>query len=171
MEAHRERKLGFETPFASALQNAQYRDIKHTRLSRDLRFKDHASMHSGRELRVPFLDYRLVEFCFFLPAKYNIRGNAQKVLARDVLGGYVPAVVCARPKTAFPAVQVEWFRQGYYRNEISSILASASFMNRGFYDHKKLMAKVEAFYRGEGDNSFFIWQCVNLELWFRTSID
>lgn len=169
--AHRKRQLRFETPFASALQNAQYRDIKHTRLSRDLRFKDHASMNSGRELRVPFLDRKLVEFCFFLPSRYKIRGDVHKALARDVLGAYVPPLVCARPKTAFPAVQVEWLRQKHYRNEIAAMLGSSSFLNRGFYDHKKLRAKVDAFYRGEGDNSFFLWQCVNLELWFRTFID
>jgi len=171
MMAHKDRRLRFDAPFASALQNAQYRDIKHTRLLRDLRFKDHASMRAGRELRVPFLDYRLVEFCFFLPTKFKIRGNVQKALARDVLGAYVPPLVCARPKTAFPAVQVEWLRQNHYRDEIFSLLGSPSFRSRGFYDHKKLMEKVNAFYNGAGDNSFFLWQCINLELWFRTFIE
>lgn len=165
------RKVCFETPFESALQNAQYRDIKHARLSRDLRFKDHASMHVGRELRVPFLDHRLVEFCFFLPVYYKIRGDEQKILVRDIFSGYVPRLVCARPKGSFPAVQVEWLRQKYYRDEIASLLGSSSFTSRGFYDYKKLMAKVDAFYAGVGENSFFLWQCINLELWFRKFID
>ncbi|TSC63117.1 MAG: asparagine synthase (glutamine-hydrolysing) [Parcubacteria group bacterium Gr01-1014_48] len=165
------RHLDFTTPFNSALQNAQYRDIKHTRLLRDLRFKDHASMHASRELRVPYLDHRLVEFCFFLPLEYKIRNGIHKALARDVLGYYVPEIIRTRPKNTFTAVQVEWLRQNHYRDEIFSLLMSPSFRRRGYFDHRALMAKVDAFYEGVGSNSFFLWQCINLELWFRAFID
>lgn len=171
MAAYASRQLHFAAPFYSAVQNAQYRDIKHTRLLRDLRFKDHASMHASRELRVPYLDHRLVEFCFFLPLQYKILNGVHKTLARDVLGIYVPDIVGARPKNTFTAVQVEWLRQNYYRDEIFSLLESSTFRSRGYFDHSKLMSKVDAFYRGEGSNSFFLWQCINLELWFRTFID
>ncbi len=170
VSAFADRRLNFPHPFVSALQNAQYRDIKYTKLPRVLRFKDHASMSVGRELRVPYLDHRLVEFCFFLPAQYKIRNGIHKMIARDVLGVYLPDIVRVRPKKIFGALQVEWLRN-HYREEVLALLGSESFRNRGFWNYDKLLAKVNAFYCGEGDNSFFLWQCVNLELWFRMYVD
>jgi hypothetical protein len=70
----------------------------------------------------------------------------------------------------FSALQVEWLRD-HYREEVLSLLHSDSFRARGFWNHKKLMSRVDAFFRGEVENSFFIWQCINLELWFRKVVD
>ena len=162
--------LSFKAPFRSHLLNAQYRDIMYTKMPRVLRFKDHASMVYGREVRVPFLDHRFVEFCFFLPPHLKIQKQTQKVLLRKVMKEYIPDIVRGRDKKAFGAVQTEWMRT-HYRREISSLLSSRSFKKRPYWNHAALAEKVGRFFEGEGGNSFFIWQCINLELWLRKFID
>lgn len=162
--------LQFKEPFKSYLLNAQYRDIVYTKIPRVLRFKDHISMAHGIEVRVPYLDYRLVEFCFFLPVRFKIRNGVHKALVRDVMKEFVPTAVLTRPKKAFGAIQVEWFRR-YYKDYIRSLVSSLSFQTRGYWNAEALAAEADAFFGGKGDNSFFLWQCINLELWFRKFID
>ncbi|MEK7125764.1 MAG: asparagine synthase (glutamine-hydrolyzing) [Patescibacteria group bacterium] len=164
------KEVVFPTPFASDLLNAQYRDMRYTKLPRVLRFNDHATMAHGRELRLPFLDYRIVEFCFSLPVEYKIRDGRQKVILRDVMAGIVPEEVQATPKKGFGAIQTAWFRE-HLKGKVYAILDSESFKKRPFWDQTKLRESVDAFYSGKGDNSFFIWQCFNLEMWFKEYID
>lgn len=166
----KKRKLSFKAPFSSHLLNAQYRDIMYTKIPRVLRFNDHISMAYSRELRLPFLDHRIVEFCFHLPSKYKINSGVQKSLMREIMKDYLPDIVNKKPKKAFTAVQVEWFKN-HNKNEILAILNSSSFRKRKYWDYKKLMQAIGHFFEGKIDNSFFIWQCINLEMWLKKYID
>ena len=167
---HQDRKVDFYTPFNSYLLNAQYRDLRYTKLPRVLRFNDHVSMRYSRELRVPFLDHRIVEFCFQIPVELKINNGVQKLLMREVMEPYLPSVIKNNAKKAFGAIQTEWLRE-HHREQVMSIINSESFKNRGYWDYEKLLIKINKFYNGEGNNSFFIWQCINLELWFKKFID
>lgn len=170
VNTHKRMIPAFKKPFDSHLLNAQYRDIVYTKIPRVLRFKDHASMAHSIELRVPYLDYRLVEFCFFLPLQYKIQGERRKVLIRDVMRGVLPESTRGTGKKSFGAIQTEWFRK-YYKEYLLSIVTSPSFRARGYWDENELRKEIDSFYAGKGSNSFFLWQCVNLELWFREFID
>lgn len=163
-------KLSFISPFKSNLLNAQYRDIVYAKLPRVLRFNDHVSMAHGRELRVPFLDHRIVEFCFYLPARYKINAGGQKVLIRKMLQKFLGNNFFMKQKKSFGAVQTEILRT-HYKKEIHALLRSRSFRERGYWDDDALMEKTNEFFSGKMKNSFFLWQCINLELWFRKFID
>ncbi len=163
-------KISFETPFDSHLLNAQYRDLFYTKLPRVLRFNDHVTMAYGRELRLPYLDHRIVEFCFWLPVSYKMSTEGQKVLMRELVEGLLPPAIYNTQKKSFGAVQTEWFRK-FLKKEVLEVVNSASFRSRGYWDIPKLTEKIEEFYAGKGENSFFIWQCINLEMWFRNYID
>jgi asparagine synthase (glutamine-hydrolysing) len=157
-------------PFRSPLLNAQYKDIKYTKLPRVLRFNDRISMAASRELRVPYLDHRIVEYCFFLPRKYKLNAETSKKILRDAMSPFIPRVVRHKPKVVFGAVQPHWFRK-YLRDEILDILHSQTFRGRPYWDHEKTMEKAKLFFAGEGENSFFIWQWIILEMWLRKYID
>ena len=51
------------------------------------------------------------------------------------------------------------------------IISSSSFENRPYWDQEKVLKEANKFFAGAGDNSFFVWQWVSLELWFRKYID
>lgn len=168
--ARSHRELSFETPFSSHLLNAQYRDLHYAKLPRVLRFNDHATMAYGTELRLPYLDHRIVEFCFWLPAKYKMNESYQKVLMRDIMSGLLPKAVSSTQKKSFGAVQTEWFRN-FYQKQVLAVITSDSFKQRGYWNAELLLKTVQDFYSGQGENSFFMWQCINLEMWFRSYID
>ena len=84
--------------------------------------------------------------------------------------GVVPDTSKDKPKKFFGAFQTEWFRK-YFKREIMVVLQSPSFKNRQYWDADKARLVAEKFFAGEGDNSFFLWQWINLEQWLRKYID
>lgn len=162
----------FERPFESELLNLLHRDLFHTKLPRILRACDRASMAYGRELRVPLLDQRLVEYVFALPNAYKIRDGVQRAFYRAALARVFPTPLSAVPKKAVADPQRDWLR-GPLRQWAGDILTSRSFAERGLINPKAALAEFDAFCReamGTG-NSFHIWQWLSIDLWYRTFID
>ena len=71
---------------------------------------DRASMAVALEVRVPFLDHRVVEWVWRLPAELNARAPRAKHLLRRVLARYVPERLAERPKMGFGVPLAQWLR-------------------------------------------------------------
>tara|TARA_Y100000310_G_C20639260_1_gene792944 strand:+ start:65 stop:1327 length:1263 start_codon:yes stop_codon:yes gene_type:complete len=163
-QLYKKTPLDFPRPFKSHLLNAQYRDLMYTKLPRVLRFNDRVSMALGRELRLPYLDHRLVSFCFHLPKEYKINNDNQKVLIKEAMKDIIPHVFKNKPKKAFGAIQTEWFKSEL-KKEVYDFVNSKSAIKDRYFNHGALKKKVDEFYDGKIDNSFFIWQFINLDIW------
>jgi asparagine synthase (glutamine-hydrolysing) len=160
----------FEAPIAGHLAKALWRDTRYSKLPRVLRMNDRLSMASGTELREPFLDHRIVEFAFRLPSQQKIRLGQGKFVERHALRGVLPPAACREPKRMVVTPQREWLR-GPLRARTEEVLASRSFAERGLFDPASALRSFRRFAEGEGDNSFFAWQWINAELWFRACVD
>jgi len=75
-----------------------------------LRDTDAMSMANSLEVRVPFLDHRLVEFALSLPAAEKTRGGIPKALLIEALGELLPREVTARKKRTFTFPWARWLR-------------------------------------------------------------
>src|SRR5206468_10263316 len=74
-----------------------------------LRFADRNSMAFGREVRLPFLDHRLVELSFAMGEEWKIGAGTTKRVLRDAMRGRVPAeILDRRDKLGFEAPDVAW---------------------------------------------------------------
>lgn len=62
---------------------------------------DRAAMANNLELRAPFLDVDLAEFCISLPGQYKIDSKADKILLREVMEKYWPEAIKKRDKQGF----------------------------------------------------------------------
>lgn len=149
----------FPTPFSSPLQNLQYRDIFYTKIPRALRFNDRISMQHGTELREPFLDYRLVELAFAQPdhIKYN-NGNTKWML-RQISQNLLGNNIALAPKRALQTPQREWIAnelEAYVQERISL------FSNFDFVNNKKIEQIWTEYKKGNQENSFYLWQWINL---------
>src|SRR5437773_868127 len=83
-----------------------------------LRYEDRSSMAFAIETRLPFLDYRLVEFAFALPDTERLDGVITKAIARRALGDRVPrSVLERRDKMGFETPTDLWLR-GRYAGEL-----------------------------------------------------
>jgi asparagine synthase (glutamine-hydrolysing) len=129
-----------------------------------LRYCDRNSMAHSIEARLPFLDHRLVELCFSLPADARIHEGRTKAILRDALGNRLPEVVAQRlDKIGFATPEATWLRG----DPIAEVLTSRSFADRGFVRPERLRELVD----GGSMDSASLWRCVNLELWLRRFID
>jgi asparagine synthase (glutamine-hydrolysing) len=64
--------------------------------------KDRMSMSNSLEVRVPFADYRLVQYAFNLPQKIKFADNREKGLLRKSLKGILPDEIVYRKKSPYP---------------------------------------------------------------------
>ncbi len=128
-------------------------------------------MASSVELRLPFLDHRLIEHALSLPASlYFLQGRSKSIL-RNALSGMMDDSVRLAAKRSIQAPQGEWLRAGRMGEFVGDLLNSSRYAARGVFDIMKVRAAYNRFRRGEFDNSFFVWQWINIEMWFRTFCD
>ena len=64
--------------------------------------KDRCSMFSGLEVRVPFCDYRLVEYAYNMPWELKAWGNREKGIVRKAFEDILPEEICWRKKSPYP---------------------------------------------------------------------
>jgi asparagine synthase (glutamine-hydrolysing) len=90
-----------------------------------LRYEDRNSMAHSIEARVPFMDYRLVEFAFSLPASFKIKNGYTKSLLRDSMKGVLPDQTRLRiSKLGFATPQSEWMERKlnrYFKDYFTSM--------------------------------------------------
>jgi asparagine synthase (glutamine-hydrolysing) len=159
-----------QVEFSSAVRQAAADDLLRAKIPRGLRFNDRVSMAHSRELRVPFLDHRLVEFGFGIPEKFLFGAQGSKLLFRKLLAKRAPDTVAFAAKRSVQSPQREWLANGW-RGLVEQTLASDSFRSRGWIDPDRARQEYDAYLRGSQENSFFIWQWLNLELWARSFLD
>ena len=155
--------LDFPRPFNSILDNLRYRDLFFTKIPRALRFSDRASMMHSRELRIPFLDHRLVEYSFKVAHSNLINNGEHKYLLRRMIKGAIPDSILKAPKRPLHTPQREWLA-----NELSEfvgdLIHSRNFRELGWFDLVEVDKEWDKFRNSEVDNSFFVWQWISATL-------
>src|SRR5205823_2407910 len=95
---------------ASPLNRMLYADTK-VWLPENLLLKgDKMTMATAVELRVPFLDHKLLEYLARIPDSLKVRGNHGKWILRQVMGNVLPPSILHRTKKGFPLPAVSWLR-------------------------------------------------------------
>jgi len=139
-----------------------------------LKFEDRNSMAFSIETRLPFLDYRLVEYLFSLPSSSKIKGGETKFVFRNAMEGILPDKILQRQsKFGFETPGNEWIKLPEISEFIRNILNSKSFKERGYFD-VKYIKKIFKNKNNQGfvkHNGEVIWKVILLELWFRMFID
>jgi asparagine synthase (glutamine-hydrolysing) len=132
---------------------------------------DKTGMANGVELRVPFLDHRLVEFSMRLPDGDKLRrGGERKALLRRAWEGRIPDAILRRPKTGYSPPVRGWMRETH-RDYARDILFSARARERGYIDPGEVARLFDENDRGRVDNSMRLWTLLVLESWMREYAD
>jgi asparagine synthase (glutamine-hydrolysing) len=151
-------------PFADELQNAQYRDLRHTKIPRALRFNDRVSMRASTELREPFLDHRLVELALRQRPERKIAGRIRKRMLREIAAELVPRGVIEAPKRPLQTPQREWLRGSLRRWAQDRIESAISTWGGTWMDSDRVRAAWRAYLEGASDNSHYVWQWISLDM-------
>ena len=109
-----------------------------------LRYEDRNSMAWSIESRVPFLDYRLVEFMLELPTELKVARSRTKSLMRSTLRGRVPdPVLDRRDKMGFVTPQRTWMT-GPLKQHFAHQLQSSNFSISSLIDGKRTAELLDA---------------------------
>jgi asparagine synthase (glutamine-hydrolysing) len=155
---------------ASPLDRMLYVDAK-VWLPDDLLIKaDKMTMANSLELRVPFLDHKLVEFAATLPNASKIQGKGGKTLLRSAMRGILPDTIIDRPKKGFPIPIGSWLRSSLRQFTRDHLLARDSACSR-YVDRDETARLVEEHQQGVADRSQEIWTLLVFEFWHRHFID
>ncbi|NCU05510.1 MAG: asparagine synthase (glutamine-hydrolyzing) [Chitinophagaceae bacterium] len=118
-----------------------------------LRNYDKYSMYAGVEVRMPFLDYRLIEFAFSLPNNYKLRGGFTKAIVRSAARKLVPDKILAnKVKTGWNSPMGEWFA-GPWKQWLLDELASTAFNNCTLIDQADIQKRVSSFFEKQHHNA------------------
>ncbi|HKE10904.1 MAG TPA: asparagine synthase (glutamine-hydrolyzing) [Myxococcota bacterium] len=125
---------------------------------------DRASMAHGLEVRVPFLDHRVVEYAAALPSRLKLRGARSKIALREVFGAALPARVRRRPKAGFDAPIGAWLR-GPLRTLVRDTLAPGAVARAGWLSAAAVQELVRDHEAGHADHSWRVWSLLVLQRW------
>lgn len=126
--------------------------------------QDKMSMAASVESRVPFLDYRIVEYANSLPENYKVKFFQGKYIVKKVAGRYLPDKIVHRKKSGFGVPLDRWFREPGGMGAIADSLLDNT--NAGDIFDKKLLAVILSEHKsGMKDHSDILWEAVNFLLW------
>ena len=134
-----------------------------------LRYEDRNSMARSIESRVPFLDYRLVEFLAGLPDEMKMRNGTTKVVLREGLRGTIPeSVRTRRDKMGFVTPEEVWLKESateWFRDGIHAAVDWAPELFR----RDRVSRMFEDMVAGRTPFSFLPWRILCLGRWLSTT--
>jgi asparagine synthase (glutamine-hydrolysing) len=129
---------------------------------------DRATMAASLEVRVPFLDHDLVDFCIRLPGYRKIPFGRKKWLLKKALSGIVPDSILYGPKTGFSVPYGYWLRGSLkplffdhlalFQSRLPNILNTIRI--RTWYSEHESRRR---------DRSFLLWKILNFMIFINNS--
>ena len=140
-------------------------EIQEIQLTHLLKYADRNSMAFSIETRLPFLDYRLVEFALSVPSEYKIRDGWTKNLIREGMKGIIPEDIRKRKnKVGFEVPQA-----GLMKAVLPQLRAKVEkgTMLEKYFNMDWLLNTL----KGNDVNNLVVWKALCLYLWFREFFD
>ncbi len=140
-------------------------DISHY-LADNLLYKmDIASMASSLEVRLPYLDNRLVEFALNLPVSLKIKQKEQKYLMKKALESYLPKQLIYKEKWGFPAPVGNWML-GTHSFLIEQFLSKEYIEKQGIFNAAPIQTLVSEFRNGKFFHFKRVWALIAFQQWY-----
>lgn len=152
----------------SAFNGQLYKQTHMTTLPTLLRCYDRYSMGNGLEIRMPFLDHRIVSFAFSIPWQSKINGGYGKKIIRDMAVPFMDSrIMYRKSKIGFNSPMTEWL-QGEMKEFILDMIHSREFYECELLNPLNAVICVNEFYRcnrnmyAEGEN---VWSLLVPFFW------
>jgi asparagine synthase (glutamine-hydrolysing) len=155
-----------DCPSDSAVQRAQYADLKVYLPNDPLVKVDRMSMAHSLEIRCPLLDHRIIELAFRIPTKSKMPNGRPKSLLRGLAERRLPRQIVSMPKRGFTAPVGSWLT-GDYADSFRLDVLGADARSRDIVDRDRVARLFAEHRSGEADHSFALWAVWMLERWAR----
>jgi asparagine synthase (glutamine-hydrolysing) len=135
-----------------------------------LHYFDRASMAHSLEVRVPFLDHELVEFCARIPSRLKVRGRTTKYILRRAARGIVPDEIIDKRKIGFFSGAVRpWFR-AQAEFAVRDYLLDPSARYREFLQPDTVERLATQSLAGRSQNIDLVLSILMLEVWLSSFV-
>ena len=154
------------------VQKRQILDLETYSVPALVHYEDRMSMAWAREIRVPFLDYRLIEALIHLPPEIKLRNGWTKYIFRKAMEPYLPKQITWRKdKQGFVNPQSEWLKNELKAGVLAYFSEDSLMFKKQLVDRKNLLAKYKAYCQQEAGKGRIwfrdIFNCLSLEIWLR----
>ena len=126
---------------------------------------DKMCMAHSLELRVPFLDKKVMAFAETVPTRYRIRGTEVKAVLRHAANKTLPDEWANRPKKGFPVPIRYWLREEKWYALVKEYFTAAYAAE--FFDTDALMKLLNDHYHGKANNQRKIWTVFTFLTWYK----
>ena len=155
---------------AAPLNQLLYVDLKTFLPCLNLITTDKTSMAANLEVRVPFLNRKMIEFTARMPPDLKLRGFKRKYILKRALEKVLPYDVVWRKKAGFGAPIRSWLR-GALRPLVDELLSEEVITRRGLFRPEEVRRLIDQNLFGREDYNLQVFQLLNLELWQRQFMD
>jgi asparagine synthase (glutamine-hydrolysing) len=129
---------------------------------------DAMSMANSLEVRVPFLDYRVVDFAFNLPDHFKINSKNRKIILKEAFKNELPYEIFNRSKKGFEVPLLKWFQTDLKSLIVDDLLSEKWIKEQGIfnYNHIRLLLN-SLFSNNPGDAVAKIWALIVFQNWYK----
>lgn len=126
---------------------------------------DKMSMAHSLELRVPFLDKKVMEFAQHIPVKYRVNENGNKQVLRHAANRILPDEWATRPKVGFPVPLKFWLREQKYYDYVKEYFTAP--WAAEFFETDKIMQLLDDHFDGRASNQTKIYAVLTFLIWYK----
>lgn len=134
-----------------------------------LEYSDKMSMAWALELRVPYLDPRVVELAFQIPFARKLNRQGSKVILREACADLIPPENRRAPKKGFNVPLGVWMRTKLDRY-FDELLPRDYVRREGIFDHDYITRLRAEHRRGQRDNAYELFAILSFDTWYRKYI-
>ncbi|MBX0357975.1 asparagine synthase (glutamine-hydrolyzing) [Halobacillus sp. Nhm2S1] len=142
----------------------QYADLHHWLPGDILQKADKMSSAHSLELRVPFLDAKVMEVASSLAPSLRANGKDTKYALREAAKAVLPEEWANRKKVGFPVPIRDWLRQKEYYDLVKTSLTSETAQE--FFHTQALVQYLDDHYEGKGNHHRYIWTVYVFLQWY-----
>lgn len=148
----------------NVLDQILYLDLK-LYLQNDILVKvDRASMANSLEVRVPFLDYRIVEFIYTLPLEYKLNFFQTKYILKQSMKKILPRQIIQREKKGFGIPIAHWIKHEL-KDFTLNLLSKENIIKHDIFNYSFIQNLLNEHFNGIKDNRKKIWTLIAFQLW------
>lgn len=153
------------------INDVLYTDMKMVLPGDMLTKVDLMSMANSLEVRVPLLDYTVVNYAFSLPQQFKSDGTTGKKILKEAFADVLPAELFTRPKHGFEVPLRKWLLNGLHNLIENELLSKDYIINQGIFNAVEVEAlKKQLRSNNPGDAHATIWALVVFQHWYKRLI-
>jgi asparagine synthase (glutamine-hydrolysing) len=147
-----------------SLNRVFYQDV-HTYLPDDiLALTDRISMAHSLEVRVPFLDHKLLEFCSRIPPEMKLKFFQKKYLLKKCAAALLPRAVLRHKKQGFVGPTAHWLRHDL-KPYVCETLSEERLRQSEFFDPKAVQRILNEHFSRRQTHDKLIWALLIFQTW------